>query len=256
MGHKSAQWKKTNGWTKLACLLLLLVAAALSGCSFEVETSFSSDQTPKAVTETANPAADKERAVCEAYEEEAEPGVCSYIVDCDDADECEAWAERMIEEMEQWLGDLTYSEGWDVDELDSQKEAEVLASYEVEDNELDLMPSDEDEEYYAWLWERFAWIIPSDRRQMVTTFELYDHADLLAYVIQDDEDYENWTYAANQIQSTYETERVMTDIHEFGHLLSLNAEQVDPYADEDECDTYMLDEGCPYPDSYIYQFYK
>ncbi|RED89092.1 hypothetical protein DFP98_10163 [Cohnella phaseoli] len=265
MGRKSGEWKKANGLIKWARLLLLLAATALSGCSLEdAEPAFSSGA-GSAVAGTSVAAAEEQDAVepeaigtagCEAYEEEAEPGVCSYIVDCGDADECELWSERMIGEMEEWLGDLTYSEEWDVDELDSQKEADVLASYEVEGNELDLTPSDEEEEYYAWLWDRFAWIIPSDHRQMVKNFELYDHADLLAYVIQDDEDYENWTYAANQIQSTYETERVMTDIHEFGHLLSLNAEQVDPYADESECDTYMLDEGCPYQDSYIYQFYK
>lgn len=165
---------------------------------------------------------------CESYEMEVEPGICSYIVDCDNAQACEAWGARMIKRMEEWFGELTYSEEWEVDEKESEKEADVIASYWVDGNEIGLTPTNEDEEYYAWLWERFAWIIPSDQREMISGFELYDHADLMAYVIQDEEDYEKWTYAANQIQATYETERVMTDIHEFGHLLSLNTEQINP----------------------------
>jgi len=58
------------------------------------------------------------------------------------------------------------------------------------------------------------------------------------------------------MRPTYETERIMTDIHEFGHLLSLNSDQVDPYAEEDECSTLFLDEGCANESSYIYAFYQ
>ncbi|MFB9275876.1 hypothetical protein [Cohnella cellulosilytica] len=267
MRHKPGERKSSNGRGWLVCLLFVLVAAALAGCSIEMNTEFeiSSDSTHAAAETVETRAADPDaagagrsgtKAVCEAYEEEAGNGACSYTIDCDSARSCEEWSARMIGEMESWLGDLTYSEEWDVDEQESEKEADVLAFYEVDGSELDLDPSNEDEAYYAWLWERFAWIIPEEYREMITGFELYDHADLLAYVVQNEDDYEEWTYAANLLQSTYETERVMTDIHEFGHLLSLNADEVDPYEDESDCDTYMLDEGCPYDDSYIYRFYR
>lgn len=207
----------------------------------------------------AQPAGKKGKSVCESYEEEVEPGICSYKVECKNSKTCEAWAENIIYDMEEWYGSLTYSEEWDFDEKmlrKSKEEADVLASYPVKGNTIKIDPSDEDEQYYAWLWERFAWIVPSKERKMVSNYEVFEHVDLLAYVIQDDEDYEKWTYAVNVEQATFETERVLTDIHEFGHLLALNADQVDPYKSERSCKTYMWDEGCANRDSYMYPFYK
>lgn len=250
--------------------ILLLCVAALTGCAAleelaaEADTASTAAHAQADAGPEADPAADgdsgedgpTETAACESYEEEVEPGVCGYIVDCQDAVACEMWQAGMIRDMDEWFGDLTYSEEWDVDEKESGKEPEAIAAYAVAGDRLDLEPENGDEQYYAWLWERFAWIIPSEWREMIASFEVYDHADVMAYVVQNEDDYEKWTYAANQVQATYETERVMTDIHEFGHLLSLNAGQVDPYAEADDCDTYMLDEGCPAEDAYIYRFYE
>lgn len=198
-------------------------------------------------------------AGCESYEKEVEPGICSYIVDCRDAKTCGVWADRFIAELEEWYGSLTYSEEWEFDEemlRKSKKDADVVASYPVLGNVIDIEPGDEDEEYYAWLWQRFAWIIPAKERTMISSFEVFEHVELMAYVIQNEEDYEKWTYAANLEQATYETERVLTDIHEFGHLLSLNATQIDPYKSEKSCKTYMWEEGCARNGSYMYAFYQ
>jgi len=243
--------------------ILLACAVGLFGCTMleeeteEVNIAVMHDEAAEETDQPENVSAGSAGSdACEEYEWEVEPGVCSYIVDCNDADTCEAWSESAIRELEAWLGDLTYAEEWEIDEEESAKEAEAVAGYPVEGNALELTPADEEEAYYAWLWERFAWIIPADQRTMVSRFEVYDHADMMAYVVMDDDDYEQWVYAANLLQSNYETERVMTDVHEFGHLLSLNAEQVDPYADEEDCGTLFMDEGCAYEDAYIYRYYQ
>lgn len=253
----------TKGMISFA-LLLMVYLIVLTGCTdvddFEGEEATATAAESVEVTEDVEEPDEfvgmSNHATCESYEEQVEDGVCSYIIECDDADSCEAWGAQTIKDMEEWFGELTYSEAWDVDERDSEKQPDERAAYPVNGNSLDLSPTNEDEEYYAWLWERFAWIIPSERRTMVSRFEVYEHADLMAYVIQDEDNLEQWIYAANQTQATYETERVMTDIHEFGHLLSLNSEQVDPYIEENSCKTHMLDEGCTYEDSYINSFYR
>lgn len=238
-----------KGFSSLFVFLLLGSLIGLAGCA-NMDNLEEAELIEDQLTATSG------NAQCESHEEEVEPGICSYIVDCDDADSCELWSNRMVKDMDQRFGELVYAEEWDVDEKESEKEPDELAAYSVEGDFIDLTPTNEDEEYYAWLWNRFVWIIPSDHRQMISQFQVYDHADTMAYVVQDEEDYESWIYAANQIQATYETERVMTDVHEFGHLLSLNSEQVDYDRSENNCDTYMLDEGCANEDSYIYSFYQ
>ncbi|MHA7967770.1 hypothetical protein ACX93W_27015 [Paenibacillus sp. CAU 1782] len=248
-------WMAGIGPILLVCLCLIL-----SSCT-NLEEGMLPEQkeiggTDSAQTASVSPSPSASALSCKSYEVEAEPGVCSYAVECLDAAACEEWSEWFIVEMEQWFGDLVYAEEWEVDEEESELEPEAVVSYSVDEGTLGLEPANEDEEYYAWLWDRFTWVIPSDQRTMIARFEVFDHADTMAYVVQDEEDYESWTYAANQVQATYETERVFTDIHEFGHLLALNADQVDPYSDAGQCTTYMVDEGCANEDSYIYHFYK
>ncbi len=251
MGRWGFRMKKQK--SVLVLFVLLLVFGLVSAGCAEWEEA---DSTAATQANAAGDEDDTDAAGCESYEEEVEPGVCAYTIDCDDAKSCELWEAKMIKNMDKWFGELTYSEEWDIDEKAAELDPDEIASYKVKGNRIELKPKNEDEQYYAWLWDRFAWIIPYERRQMINRFEVYDHADLMAFVVQDDEDYDKWTYAANQIQATYETERVMTDIHEFGHLLSLNAEQVDPNVSAKNCKTYMLDEGCPKKDSYIYKFYQ
>jgi hypothetical protein len=243
---------KRKGFSSLFVILLLGSLIGLAGCA-NIDNSEEAGQMEDQPTELTAAAG---HVQCEAYEEEVESGICSYIVDCDDADSCEVWSNGMVKDLDERFGELVYAEEWDVDEKESEKEPDELAAYAVEGDFIDLTPANEDEEYYAWLWNRFVWIIPSEQRQMISQFQVYDHADTMAYVIQDEEDYESWIYAANQIQATYETERIMTDVHEFGHLLSLNAEQLDYEISENNCHTYMLDEGCASEDSYIYSFYR
>jgi len=205
--------------------------------------------------EQAQAAADGASAVCGSHEREVEPGICSYIVDCDNPRDCAAWADRMVRDLTERYGDLTYAQEWDTEE-EAEEEA-VIATYPVKGNAiLNVNENDETELYYKSLWERFAWVIPSDRRDMVSHFAVFDNGDLLAYVIQSDEDYEQWTYAAHIEQAEYETERVLTDIHEFGHLLALNSRQIDPYADEEDCGTHYYEEGCAREGAYMYEFQK
>lgn len=252
----------------LSCIIMLTGCTILEEESIENSWEHSTEKTAAEAEKDMNdPPMKKEvqltkkkgKRLCNSYEKEVEPGICSYVVDCKNTKTCEAWAEKLIWDMEEKYDSLTYSEEWDFDEQmlrKSKEDVNVLATYPVKGNKSEIDLADEDEEYYASLWDRFAWIIPSKERTMVSRYEVFEHVELMAYVIQDEEEYENWTYAVNVEQASFETERVLTDIHEFGHLLALNAAQINPYKIEKNCKTYMWEEGCANKGAYMYKFYQ
>ena len=157
-----------------------------------------------------------------------------------------------------------------------------LALYEVEgdaivDPVFDPVPSellDEQENFRlqneAWLL--FAGLIPPQDRAMVSQFNVFTDGpdNTLAAVDLNADDFSSWKLEVDIADLDDRDELIFTVIHEFAHLLTLNAEQVeldtdilnDPYdlelqkAKAAACSTYFTGLGCSYENSYIHAFYS
>lgn len=111
------------------------------------------------------------------------------------------------------------------------------------------------------IWEMVTTLIPTDKRRWITTFEIFDGGnELLGYVYNASQDLTSWNFALG-IDSAYPDGQnlqtsgdfIHTIIHEYGHIMSLNDEQLNP--NSNSCD-YNPGEGCARSGSYIDGFYS
>ncbi len=121
-------------------------------------------------------------------------------------------------------------------------------------------------------WEYFAALIPEQHRDMISNYlVLTDGKDnVLAAVAQTRDDPTRWVLEVDIADTSDYANLTFTMMHEFGHLLTLNANQVTPSIDvfnnpgnteiynqaASSCSSYFLGEGCSKNDSYINQFYQ
>lgn len=139
----------------------------------------------------------------------------------------------------------------------------------------DLEDAQADEEVHLAIWNLAQTVFDSHLEHMGLFVVFTDGADgTLAQVFPTDADPTRWALAFD-VEDALDTDgtvggdaMIFTLVHEFAHILSLNADQVpfDPDLDaEDEqsraaaeaaCDTHFLDEGCPLPDAYIQLFHE
>ena len=103
------------------------------------------------------------------------------------------------------------------------------------------------------LWGRFVELIPADQRTMVTGFEIAEPG-FGAYVYPADNPLD-WVLGISADADEW-PERDDVLIHEFAHLLTLQATEVPPAADADPgaCPTYFTGEGCALKGSTIAAF--
>jgi len=148
--------------------------------------------------------------------------------------------------------------GWDVDDGSfddgSFEEPEPLGSFDVDGDAIDISSASDDEvaTQAKEIWDRFAELVPAEQRRMVSSFELNPEEAGGAYVYQSPSDPAKWVLGVSLGLGT-DLDYVL--IHEFGHLLTLSAEQVPPSVDgEADCDTYFTGEGCALSNSTINQF--
>lgn len=130
---------------------------------------------------------------------------------------------------------------WD-DTISWHDDTEPLATFAVDEDRLDLGPAPRDlAKQASAIWRRFTQLIPADQRTMVDGFELLPAAYGGAHVYPSDRDPHRWIIG---IGLGLGDELDATLIHEFGHLLTLRAEEVPPDSDEQGCTTYFTGEGC------------
>lgn len=106
----------------------------------------------------------------------------------------------------------------------------------------------------AHVWGMFERVATTDFVAEVVTEYRTGHApdsDTLAYVYRAD-DPNQWVLAANLATSDDTTQLIATLIHEFAHILTLAADEVDPT--RSSCGTLELDEGCALDDSTLLAF--
>jgi Putative zinc-binding metallo-peptidase len=146
----------------------------------------------------------------------------------------------------------------------------IVAAYEVHGDALGLrIPAragrghprqSRDEAGDRKIWELFANITPRAYERDVVEFDVLARgSDTEAYVEERSDDPSTWTLAVDGSLVHHPDELRATLVHEFGHLVSLDAAQVPPVLDhvhraERECPTYYTGEGCALERSYIFEF--
>lgn len=156
-----------------------------------------------------------------------------------------------------------------------------LVDYEVANDKIsgphieavpdDLKDERDDRLTHEAIWDYFASIIPPEGREAISEFSIFTdgRGKHLAAVSPLSSDPEQWNLQVDILDAESYDELTYTLIHEQGHLLTLNAEQVPPskaifespenetiYRQEDDaCTQYFTGEGCSKPDSYINQFF-
>lgn len=119
-------------------------------------------------------------------------------------------------------------------------------------------------------WQMFAALIPTKDRQIVTKYIVFTDGfeDTLAMADLTD-DYKHWVMEVDIADLENKDQLLFTLIHEYGHILTLNASQVT--ADQEAlnnqknldllekkaaaCPYYFTGGGCSLPNSYINAFY-
>ncbi len=162
--------------------------------------------------------------------------------------------------------------------LDEEK---VLVTYKIDGDEIfsadfadvssDLEAYQDDIETHEFVWEYYASMIPRKARSLLTGYIVMTDGlgGTLAAVEQSPEDPEQWMLSVDIADAGDLLDLTFTLIHEYGHLLSLGADQVDIdeylfynpddddayYDAEVSCPTYFPGEGCTKSSAYLYQFY-
>ena len=141
-----------------------------------------------------------------------------------------------------------------------------------EDVSSDLQDEQNDEFAHQEVWNLYTSLIPQQDREMLAEYAIItDGVDnVLAAVTQTVDDPNSWALQVDIADISDKNNLVFTLIHEHGHLLTLNANQVPPslavfnnpeddniyFNEVSACPNYFPGEGCANADSYIDDFYN
>jgi hypothetical protein len=163
----------------------------------------------------------------------------------------------------------------------SDDEEIILVTYTVHGDEL-LYPEINPDVPARWrdwqqntqahenIWRYFTALIPAEQRTFLNEFIIYTDGkdEGLAAVSQSLTDPARWDLMVDIVDAEEPQELTFTLIHEFAHLLTLNASQIEPnlkvfnnpddpdifYNESLKCPNYFTYEGCANPDSYMNLF--
>ncbi|MFS4493838.1 hypothetical protein [Maribacter sp. 2308TA10-17] len=135
-----------------------------------------------------------------------------------------------------------------------------IQDYEVEGELLELQ---NDVSKHEELWALVKKIIPPYYRSKMSQFLIYHGAktNTSGFVDSTINNLSKWQFAiaidyAYEKGFDFEDDLVFTIIHEFGHILTLNNEQLTPGIIPDNCTNYYVSKGCAKMDSYMNTFYN
>jgi hypothetical protein len=164
---------------------------------------------------------------------------------------------------------------------DSDTDPEHLVTYRVQgdqilDADLEIVPAEFVDEQQATeghqrAWDYFTALIPAEERRMLSLYIIITDGpeNILGGIAQADQP-EQWALQIDIRDVDDVRDLSYTLLHEFGHLLTLNAQQVPPsqavfdHPEDNElyereaaaCPEYFPGEGCSRPDSYINVFFN
>ena len=156
----------------------------------------------------------------------------------------------------------------------------TLVTYQIDDDQISqprlskipasLKSYQNDSAAQEEIWDYFAAIIPPDQRRFLTHYQVFTDGrnNLLANVAQSKNSASQWDLSVDIVDTSDPKDLTFTLVHEFGHLLTLNPDQVTPsqaifdhphstsvYEKEERaCPNYFPGEGCSHKDSYINLF--
>ncbi|MCG2786041.1 MAG: hypothetical protein L6461_13140 [Anaerolineae bacterium] len=163
----------------------------------------------------------------------------------------------------------------------SEVESTILVTYTVDGDELlypEINPDvpsrwqnlQENTEAHQNLWRYYTTLIPASERTYLNEFIVYTDGkdEELAAVSQSLTDPARWDLMVDITDAEHPQDLTFTLVHEFGHLLTLNADQVEPnlavfenpddpdifYEESLSCPNYFAYEGCSNADSYLNLF--
>lgn len=163
-----------------------------------------------------------------------------------------------------------------------EDEEYTLVTYSINENEISdpetesvissLKKYQKDTAAQQQLWDYFAAIIPLEQRTFLKHYIVFTdgESNVLASVAQSTNSMDEWDLSVDILDTNDPKDLTFTLVHEFGHLLTLNPDQVTPSEaifnnpdsdsiynkEEKACSTYFPGEGCSHEDSYIHQFFK
>ncbi len=124
----------------------------------------------------------------------------------------------------------------------------------------------EDTEAHYRIWKYFIAILPGDQRKWIVEYQVFTDGkhNLIAWVRRSPRNPSKWILGADILDSRNPISLTENLIHEFGHLLTLNTDQLTvgrvfdypPAQGTSECPQYASRDGCSNPDSYLNQFYR
>lgn len=159
----------------------------------------------------------------------------------------------------------------------ADKEASFdLVVYKVEDGKLgnptvlyvpnEFKPFQQNLETQQTIWNYTSSLLPPDQLKWISEFFIFTDGpdNVLAWVDNRDIlDRAHWQLGVDIVDAENPIDLTYTLIHEFGHLLTLNTEQIPPaesYSTWEQnpstCPQFSLPEGCTSPDSYVNLFYQ
>lgn len=131
----------------------------------------------------------------------------------------------------------------------------VAKEYDVSN---DLKSFRDDKGKHNEMWRGVVALVPGGERQEVGQYEVFHGGgELLGYVYPRDNSLRDWVFGLD-IYTAYpdgafnaDGEFVYTLIHEYAHIMTLKAGQLDPNVSENQCGNYHPGEGCASPNAYI-----
>ena len=116
-------------------------------------------------------------------------------------------------------------------------------------------------------WDFFVSFVPAEQRKWVTQYVIFTDGayNTLAWIGPVEfGDNSRWQLGVDVLDANNPITLASTIVHELGHLLTLNSDQIQdngdtPYSVNQNpavCPQYMSTEGCSTPESYINQFYQ
>lgn len=168
------------------------------------------------------------------------------------------------------------------DELEEVDEITYMVYYSVDENAISLPryfpvedpfeDEQEDRATHEEIWQLFVRLIPPVERELVSGFAIFTdgRANYLAGVNQSDDSPYTWDLNVDILDTQDRLVLSYTLIHEHGHLLTLNRDQVDIDLEVYEnpnnktiresavaaCTEYFTGEGCSLPNSYLSAFFR